>query len=378
MKVQLRQATANFEEWLFASALPLWWQRGADHVQGGYHELIAEDGTPAGSFRRARVQGRQSYVFAQAGAMGWNGPWREAAPHGLAYLNARYRQPSGQYCTLVSEQGDVLKADTLLYDQAFALMAMATIAKVMPERPDMIAAGHALFDTVTTARAHPAGGFAETGEKKFISNPHMHFLEAMLAWCEVEPDGVWGPTADAVATLAATKFIDQTHGFLREYFDVDWAPAPGADGHVVEPGHQFEWAWLLMRWGKLRGHPEIRPVARRLFEHGLRGIDPARDAAIHAMTDTFEVTVPTARLWAQTERIKAALSLAPGEEALIGEAVKGAATLARYLDTPVKGLWYDRFEPDGRFTPEPAPASTLYHIICCIACMREAVTQLAL
>jgi mannose-1-phosphate guanylyltransferase / mannose-6-phosphate isomerase len=377
MRQDLHDATAQFTDWLYTRALPLWWQTGADHGQGGFHELIAEDGRAAGTFRRARVQGRQSYVFAQAGAMGWNGPWREAAPHGIAYLNKAYRQPDGQFCTLVSEHGDVLNTATMLYDQAFALMAMATIVKVMPEQSDLKAAAHALFDRIVATRKHPAGGFAETGDKPFISNPHMHLLESLLAWCEVEPDGIWGQYADHVANLARTKFIDQQGGYLREYFDAAWAPASGPDGHVVEPGHQFEWAWLLMRWGKVRGHPEVRAEARRLFAHGLKGIDSKRDAAIHAMNDRFEVTVPTARLWAQTERIKAALSLATtGEEELIGEALKGAACLWRYLDTPVKGLWWDRFEPDGHFVREPAPASSLYHIICCIACMQEAAETL--
>lgn len=372
----LRDTTASFEKWLFESALPLWWQTGADHREGGFHELIAEDGSPTGSFRRARVQGRQSYVYAQAGVMGWNGPWREAAPHGLSYLKAHYAVPGGQFCTQVSNSGAVLNDAVMLYDQAFVLLAAATMLKTMPERDDLRADAHALFAAILATRKHPAGGFAETGDKKFLSNPHMHLLEALLAWCEVEPNGLWGEWADHIANLARTKFIDAKHGYLREYFDADWAPAPGADGHVVEPGHQFEWAWLLMRWGKIRHHPEIRATARRLFDHGLRGIDPKRDAAIHAMTDTFEVTVPTARLWAQTERIKAALMLAPGEEALISEALKGAATLWRYLDTPVKGLWWDRFEPDGTFVSEPAPASTFYHIICCIDCMREALKGL--
>lgn len=373
MEHMLRQETARFENWLFTAALPLWWQNGGDRTQGGFHELLAEDGSPAGTFRRARVQGRQSYVFAQAGAMGWNGPWRQAAPHGITYLNARYRLSNGQYCTLVSETGTVLNATALLYDQAFALMAMATVVKVLPEHNDLRTAAYALFESIIATRQHAAGGFVESGDKPFLSNPHMHLLEALLAWCEIEPDGLWGQWADHVAELAISKFIDTEGGFLREYFDASWTPAPGDDGHIVEPGHQFEWAWLLMRWGAIRQHPEIRSTARRLFDHGLRGIDSSRDAAVHAMNDRFEVTVPTARLWAQTERIKAALSLASGEEPLLNEALKGAATLWRYLDTPVRGLWYDRFEPDGRFAAEPAPASSLYHIVCCIACMREAV-----
>jgi mannose-1-phosphate guanylyltransferase / mannose-6-phosphate isomerase len=376
-KAELRAATTRFEDWLFTSALPLWWEKGADRVEGGYYELLSLDGTPPDSFRRARVQSRQSYVYATAGAMGWKGPWKAAAPHGIDYLIRRYLKKDGQFCTQVSAKGDVLNATSLLYDQAFALMAMASVTKVMPERRDLAERAHALFDELIRVRKHPAGGFAETGEKRFLSNPHMHLLEALLAWCEVEPGAIWDGAADRVAGLCLTKFVDAKGGFLREYFDENWNPAPGADGHVVEPGHQFEWAWLLMRWGKVRRHPEVVAVARRLFENGLKGIDSRRDAAVHAMNDSFEVTVPTARLWAQTERIKAALALATdGDERLIGESLKGAATLWKFLETPVAGLWRDRFEPDGRFAQEPAPASSFYHIICCISCMRDAVNSL--
>lgn len=374
IREQLHAVTARFDDWLLHSALPLWWEKGADHANGGYYELLSMAGAPPNNDRRARVQSRQSYVYATAGAMGWQGPWRQAAPHGIDYLLRRYKQADGQVCTLVSSEGEVRNASTLLYDQAFALLAMASVVKVMPERTDLKEAAHVLFARVRQARQHPAGGFVETGDRRFISNPHMHLLEALLAWCEVEPGGVWDEFADHIANLCLTKFIDAKGGFLREHFDEHWAPAPGSDGHVVEPGHQFEWAWLLMRWGKVRNHPEVRGVARRLFDNGVKGIDPRRDAAVHAMNDSFEVTVPTARLWAQTERIKAALALAQsGDDDLIGESLKGAATLWRYFETPLRGLWRDRFEPDGTFVDEPAPASTFYHIICCIACMKEAI-----
>ena len=52
--------------------------------------------------------------------------------------------------------------------------------------------------------------------------------------------------------LALTRFIDPETGVLREFFDADWR-APGGEDGLVEPGHQFEWAWLLQRWGRLRG-----------------------------------------------------------------------------------------------------------------------------
>jgi mannose-6-phosphate isomerase len=265
----------------------------------------------------------------------------------------------------------------MLYDQAFALLAMAAVVKVQPERTDSRDMAHTLFARIRTARQHSTGGFVETGERAFISNPHMHLLEALLAWGELEPGTLWDTYADHIVGLCRTKFIDAEGGFLREHFDKDWNPAPGALGHVVEPGHQFEWAWLLARWGKTRGEPDAIVAARRLFENGLRGVDQKRDAAVHALSDDFSVTQPSARLWAQTERVKAALILAePGDDRLLKEALKGAVCLRRYLDTPLPGLWRDKFEPDGTFVEEPAPASSFYHIICCIACLNEAVKAL--
>ena len=362
-------------------ALPLWWEHGADHRHGGFHELLALDGKPvANSTRRARVQGRQSYVYATAGALGWHGPWREAAPHGLDYLVRYYLTDNGQFCTLVSSEGTVIDVSTLLYDQAFALLAAAEIVKVMPERSDLKTLAHALVNRIVETRRHPAGGFAEWSSQRYQSNPHMHLLEAMLAWREVEPGIIWDHVADEIVSLALAKFIDPAGGFLREFFDAAWQPAEGTPGHTIWPGHQFEWAWLLERWARLRQSAKAHDAALRLYRAGLRGVEDRRDVAIDELSEDYSVTQPGARLWPQTERVKAALILAetaePTERAeMMAQARRAALSLCRYLDTPVKGLWRDRFKPDGSFVAEPAPASSFYHIICCISCLSEAAAR---
>ncbi|PYG53421.1 AGE family epimerase/isomerase, partial [Rhizobium sp. UGM030330-04] len=40
--------------------------------------------------------------------------------------------------------------------------------------------------------------------------------------------------------------------------------------------------------------------------------------------------------------------------------------LQPFLDTPVKGLWFDKWPADRPMIDEPAPASTFYHIVCAI------------
>ena len=91
-----------------------------------------------------------------------------------------------------------------------------------------------------------------------------------------------------------------------------------------------------------------------------------------AIDTDMQVVSARARLWPQTERIKAAAILAQHAETADdkafceAEVAAGARGLDLYLQTPVRGLWRDKMNMDGTFVIEPAPASSLYHIACAI------------
>ena len=203
------------------------------------------------------------------------------------------------------------------------------------------------------------GGFRENGPHPYQANCHMHLFESALAW---EPLGgpSWTALSDEIANLAMSRFIDPASGALREFFDGQWRALEG-EGGLVEPGHQFEWAWLLDRWGRARGDAAARAAARRLFENGLKGVDPVREVAVNALWDDFSVRDGTARLWPQTEHLKAAVVL--GDEA---QALRAARGLAQYLDVPARGAWRDKLQADGTFVEEPAPATSFYHLMVAI------------
>jgi mannose-6-phosphate isomerase len=174
--------------------------------------------------------------------------------------------------------------------------------------------------------------------------------------------------ADEVAELCLARFTTPD-GLLLEYFDAAWAPAAGLQGRLVWPGHQFEWAGLLERWALLRKREDARTVARRLYRYGAdHGIDPQRGVAVFELLDDLSVNDAKARLWSQTEWLKAALILArsaKGEErqAYVADAISAAKALLLYLDTPIAGLWRDKLLADGSWVDEPAPASSFYHIV---------------
>ena len=366
----------RFEHWLMDRALPLWAAEGLDRAHGGFFDLVDLNGKSVTGPRRGRVQGRQIWVFALAGTMGWQGPWKDVVRQGLDFALS-HRREDGQLPGLIAADGSVLDQTATLYDQTFFLLALAEAGKHFPERRDLTEAAHRIYQTTVKTRRNPAGGFSESAEQVFQSNPHMHLLEAALAWAAVEPGGVWDSLADEAAQLGMARLMDK-NGAIREFYDAKWNPVAGAAGQSVEPGHQFEWAWLLGRWARLRGNAQADKAARRLFEIGSRGIDPKRGVAMDELDDEFRPVRPTARLWPQTERLKSALAFMAASSGEVRdhyrrEALAAATMLWRYLQTPVPGLWRDRMMPDGNFAEEPSPASSFYHIICAIQVMKEHV-----
>jgi len=343
----LAEARTWFDRWMTATALPLWWSLGADHEAGGFREVLDLSGVNPP--RRGRVQPRQIYAFATAGAAGWPGPWRAATECGLAFLAKYHKRADGLYRTLVGANGAALDDTAKLYDQAFALLAFAALGRE--------AEALQLFQALKSLR-HGAGGWREAGDQPFQANAHMHLFEAMLAWSRVSENPAWKAAADEIGDLAMTRFIDPDEGFLREFYDADWKPASGDAGRMVEPGHQFEWAWLLNQWAAANGRADVQAAGRRLYAVGLRGIDANRGVAMNGLWDDFSVRSATARLWVQAEYLKAALVF--GSEA---EALAAAKAVVRYLDVPVPGAWRDVMTETGAFPDEPSPASTLYHLV---------------
>jgi mannose/cellobiose epimerase-like protein (N-acyl-D-glucosamine 2-epimerase family)/mannose-1-phosphate guanylyltransferase len=359
----LAEAAGWFGLWLRTAALPVWWSLGADRERGGFVEAITQDGSPQPAPRRGRVQGRMIFSFAQAGMMGWSGPWREAARHALAGMKADFLRPDGLVRTLVGLDGRPLDDTPHVYDQAFALLGLASLRQAGESADEALDLAHRLREGLEALR-HPAGGFQEAGDQPFQANAHMHLLEASLAWEEAGEAG-WSGLSDEIAGLALGAFIDH-RGVLSEFFDADWRRADGDDGRLVEPGHQFEWAWLLDRWGRARGRADGQLAARALHEAGRQGVDPRRACAVNALWQDLTVRDGWARLWPQTEFLKSALALGETEDAL-----QAAAGLRRYLDTPVRGLWRDRQGPTGGFAPGDAPATSLYHIVGAIRQLEE-------
>ena len=373
----LECAGPGLKAWLFENALPLWWCFGADHAGGGFHERLGQDLVPLRVERRALVQARQTHVFATAALMGWTGPWMAAVDHGLDYLARRFRRPDGLYRRAVDADGAVADDLARLYDQAFVLLALATSARAIPGRQAALEAeARALATAVRRVFACDGGGYrADDAGMIYLTDPVMHLFEAVLAWTEITDGDYWRGWAKEIAEHFLTCMVDADDGRIVEEFDARWAPFDGPEGRRLEPGHHFEWAWLMERWSRLIRQAQPHQTALALYASGERGVDAKSGLAIDALRDDFTPLETTSRLWPQTERVKAALLLAPDagpERAAHHEAAASAVrAIWSYLDTPHPGLWRDA--PRGAGSPEndPAMASSFYHIVGAIEALQH-------
>lgn len=360
----LGDGARRLADWLRLRALPVWATLGFG-ADGGFNESLSLDGRTIGGHRRARVQTRQIFAYAQAAMMGWNGPWKSTIEAAFKRLRASYLRPDGQTRTLLGADWRVIDERAMLYDQAFLILALAAAKQSNLDDVELeIDAAH-LRDNIL-ARPLPNGAFLETGTHPFQSNAHMHLLEASMAWELVSTAPAWAALVDRIANLAIDVFIDREDGFIREFFDENWAPAEGDDGRLVEPGHQFEWAWLLARYSLLRNDDRAAAAARVLYANGTKGISQQPPVAIDAMNDDMTIRSGRARLWPQTEWLKSSLILA---EISTSDVQAGylddarVALQALWLYLTESGLWRDKRLANGEFLDEPAPASSLYHIV---------------
>ena len=370
-------SATRLSAWLRSKALPIWCTLGQND-SGAFEESLALDGRRVRSSKRARVQARQIYAYGQAGMMGWQGPWRRAVESGMDYLDQRFTRPDGLIRSVLDMDGQPIDEHASLYDQAFLLLALA-IARRSLDRADMEVRAAKVRELLLMERSHK-GGLTEVGTKPYQANPLMHMLEASMGWEAVSADEGWRDLSDSIVAIARTRLIDQKSGLIGEFFDENWTPPGDRRSELIEPGHQLEWSGLLAQHARARGDSELKDLAWSLYLSGLDGYDPHKEVIIDSRNINGTVRSERARLWPQTEWLKASLIFATllddgRREFCLNQAARAEASLWRYL-TP-EGLWKDKLLEIGRFIDEPAPASSFYHIIAAYAEVERAVSNLS-
>lgn len=356
--------------WLVEAALPLWSGAGFEASSGLFEEQLTFDHAPVTAVpRRLMVQARQIAVFADASLSGAFPTGGVLAIEAMQRVIDLYLEGDGKpgWVFSLDRRGALFDGKRDLYAHAFVLFALA-FAMRLERRPvfeDAVDKTLAFLDAAFADPRH--GGFWDSlprADALRRQNPHMHLFEAMIALWETtgRPDIL--ARGKALRDLALARFYDPGSGALREVFFEDWRVHPAAAAGSVEPGHLFEWAWLLRRWQAASGMDES-PAVERLLALALRaGLDATRGRIIDEIGEDGRPRRLSSRSWPHAEALKA-LS-AEAEHGTLSQAGLVDSILQRvmavYCPARLRGGWIDHVDHQDTPLVSIMPASTLYHL----------------
>jgi mannose/cellobiose epimerase-like protein (N-acyl-D-glucosamine 2-epimerase family) len=371
---------ATLRPWLLDHVCRYWLARIHDPA-GGFFENLDAVGSPIANQRRATLaQARLTYVFSHGYLLSGDATFRQAAAHGIAFLVRAARAPDGGWFRAASVDGATLDNTRDTYDHAFVLLALAWYFRATDDA-SAIQLADATWQSmkVRLADAEHGGFFEEFAPGRAHmklprrQNPHMHLLEALLALHVATKEKNWLRRAGALVDLFKRRFVDAQTGALIEFFAADWSQAAGDQGTLREPGHQFEWVWLLLEFFRHTQDDSIKPYAERLFAFGEKfGIERS-DGLAGAVFDGVDaggaLIAGTKLLWPQTEFIKACVARAEfiGDGAARGAIHAHLGLIARSFMRPDGANWHNQLARDGTPIAAPTPARVLYHLFMAVA-----------
>ncbi|WP_166357816.1 AGE family epimerase/isomerase [Pseudomonas akapageensis] len=312
---------------------------------------------------RAMACARQLYLFSsrieQPGA-------REHAAALFRSLQRHFHDAEhGGWFYSIDAQGKPLDRRKDLYTHAFIIFACAHYwAKVREPLAESVL--NAALEVVANRFATEDGLYEASLDEDWsalgsgpLQNPLMHLAEAFLATLAVREDAAVKAALQQLTTAMQAHFIDPEHGVMLE-------KPRGAVDNWFEPGHQFEWFYLLESSDLLRNSPLHQSLSRAFAYTEQCGVSNQR---VLAMLNTDgSVRDATQRIWAQAEYLRA-LTLRDDSQ---GQVLQQLRTLQQHFLH--SGGWYECRDAQGAVSRSDMPSTTPYHLATCYIGLQAAIS----
>ena len=356
---------------LFLRWCPKWYGAFADDVLGGFHERLGKGFKPVETGQRRLVtQCRQLSIYSDHSARE-NKALHKNLKAKFEFILAHYHvRETGLWHFALDDQGIVSDQTCDLYALSFVIFSCSHYYRATGDERAKSAARQVLNLIDRTFRlpfglAEAIGPDFKPLPKMRRQNPHMHLLEACLFAHETWGDPAFAEMADEMVGLFQNHFFDSKACALVEFFDENLKPHPEKGGNL-EPGHYFEWVWLLKKHGSMKGDGAMHdPVALRLLDWANRyGWDETYGGIYDTVAPDGRVVAGTKRIWPFCEALKAnalMLTLAPDRQAIKDRVADMVAVFEdKYMQE--RGFWTEWLSRDLSPAADYMPGTTPYHV----------------
>ena len=189
----------------------------------------------------------------------------------------------------------------------------------------------------------------------------MHLVEASCALFNATQDFHDFEIAKECVSLFERSFFNSDHDILVEFFNLDWSPrSESPTTSVIEVGHMYEWATLLLEYDQIAGHDSLS-WRRRLIRQADKQVKLNSDGFAKNAERLDGCPVNSKRrLWPQLEMLRAHLCH-PGIESRAHIEKTFASIMETYARRAISGTWIDEITDTGEPSSKTVPASMLYH-----------------
>ncbi|MCD5980919.1 AGE family epimerase/isomerase [Pseudomonas quasicaspiana] len=360
LQPDLNAVFASVQAHFLQTIVPVWLGPGWNAQLALPYEAVDAEHQPLPPQRyRAMACARQLFLFS---SLIDDPAVPEAATRAAALFRSLQRHfhdaEHGGWFYSIDPQGAPLDRRKDLYTHAFIIFACAQYWARVRE-PLVESVLNAALDVVAEQFADDDGLYEAVLDEDWatmgsgpLQNPLMHLAEALLATVEVRADEATLATLNELAAAMQRRFVDSQHGVMLE------KPLEAVD-NWYEPGHQFEWYFLLESSPHLRGSALHQSLSTAFIHAEAQGVDAKTGAVAAALTSDGHIQDGTQRIWAQAEYLRA-LTLRPDNKAALGKQL--LALQKRFLHA---SGWNECLDANGQVSRSDMPSTTPYHLATC-------------
>ena len=293
---------------------------------GGFFHYFKDDGTVYDAEHRHLVSStRFIFNYAMAAREFGQVDYLRAARHGLQYLREIHRDPhSGGYAWTLRKHRPEDRTNHC-YGVAFVLLAYAhaQAAGISEAAPWLDETWQLLERRFWDP---DAGLYSDEADADWNlapyrgQNANMHMCEALLAAFEASGEQRYLQRAYQLADNITRRQAAKAGGLVWEHYDRSWEPDWDYNRdnpkHLFrpwgfQPGHQTEWAKLLLILDRQRREPWLLTTARHLFDTSLgRAWDGEYGGIYYGFAPQGGICDDDKYFWVQAESLAAAACLA--------------------------------------------------------------------
>ena len=293
---------------------------------GGFFHYFRDDGSVYDASHRHLVSStRFVFNYAMAAREFGNSEYIDCARHGLSYLREVHRNPqTGGYAWTIRD-GKPEDRTNHCYGVAFVLLAYSTALKAgIEEARPWIAE---TWDLLEKHFWEPGANlYKDEADEHFVFGPYrgqnanMHMTEAMIAAYEATGEARYLERALLLARRMTVEQAAKADGLVWEHYtqdwEVDWDYNRDNPKHLFrpwgyQPGHQTEWAKLLLTMHGYAGQDWLVPTAQKLFDRAVAAsLDNEFGGLAYGFAPDGTVCDDDKYFWVQAESLAAAARLA--------------------------------------------------------------------